>query len=76
MSSENWGSLDVALGAPLAATWAMSILSTVEVAQAMRYFRTFDQDSLWRKICVILVLTFDGLAILSAYIFTYLCKSS
>ncbi|KAJ7111236.1 hypothetical protein C8R44DRAFT_883063 [Mycena epipterygia] len=64
--------LDTIIGALLIGTWADSLLYSVEILQAVYYFRHFKNDSWMLKLLVLSAITIDTVSMLGNYACVYL----
>ncbi|KAJ6461806.1 hypothetical protein C8R45DRAFT_1028019 [Mycena sanguinolenta] len=67
---------DIVLGALLVGTWANSILYTVEVFQAVYYYRHFKNDDWKLKLLVSSIITIDSVSMIANYASVYLVYSA
>ncbi|KAJ6461791.1 hypothetical protein C8R45DRAFT_1027958 [Mycena sanguinolenta] len=63
---------NIVLGALLVGTWANSILYTVEVTQAVYYYRHFKNDDWKLKLLLSSVITIDSVSMIANYASVYL----
>ncbi|KAJ7806247.1 hypothetical protein B0H14DRAFT_3882436 [Mycena olivaceomarginata] len=63
---------DIILGALLVGTWASSVLYTVEMIQAVYYYRHFKRDNWMLKLLVSSAITIDSVSMIANYSAVYL----
>ncbi|KAJ7323818.1 hypothetical protein DFH08DRAFT_1028573 [Mycena albidolilacea] len=63
---------DIVIGALLVGTWANSVLYTVEVIQAARYYRHFKHDNWMLKLLVSSAIAIDSVSMIANYASVYL----